>query len=65
MTAMTLSTLAPAAFMHPSAWKRQDVERNADWTLHLDAGDIAEIDRALASVKARQITSSRTASASR
>ena len=55
MTAMTLSMLAPAAFVHPSAWKRQDVERNADWTLYLDAGDIAEIDRALASVKARQI----------
>ena len=57
MTTMTISMPAPAAYVHPSAWKRQDVERHADWTVNLSADDIAEIERALAAVKVRRIES--------
>lgn len=55
MTTMTNSMPAPAAYVHPSAWKRQDVARNADWTVNLSVDDIAEIERALAAVKVRRI----------
>lgn len=35
----------------PGAWYGSALARSADWTLHLDAADIAEIDRAIAAFR--------------
>lgn len=43
------------AFHHPSAWRGPDMLPRDDWLVHLDAADCAELEAALAQVKARGI----------
>ncbi|RYF51304.1 MAG: hypothetical protein EOO27_30205, partial [Comamonadaceae bacterium] len=42
-------------YLHPSAWKGEDLRTQDDWIIHLDADDIAELESALAFVKSRAI----------
>ena len=46
---------AARAYLHPSAWKGEDLSTRDDWIIHLDADDIAELESALAFVKSRAI----------
>lgn len=48
-------TCQPIPYLHPSAWRGPELAARTDWILDLDAHDIAEIEAALASVKARAI----------
>ncbi len=45
----------PRPYLHPSAWKSEELSGRDDWIVHLDAEDIREIDQALAHVKADDI----------
>ncbi len=45
----------PKPYLHPSAWKSEDVSRNERWIVTLDAQDINEIDEALAAVRSRNL----------
>jgi hypothetical protein len=36
-----------------SAWKGRDLQKSEDWVTHVEAGHVAELERALASVRAR------------
>jgi len=47
--------MTPTPYLHPSAWVNEDVSGTDDWIVQLDAHDIAEIDQALAHVKAADI----------
>lgn len=47
--------MSPKPYLHPSAWKSEDLSGNEEWMVHLDAEDIREIDQALAHVKAENI----------
>ena len=46
---------AMQAFHHPSVWRGPDMMRRDDWIVHLDPADCAELEAALAQVKARGI----------
>ncbi|CAN7768118.1 TauD/TfdA family dioxygenase [Pseudorhodoferax sp. LjRoot39] len=45
----------PKPYLHPSAWKSEDVSSNEHWIVTLDAQDINEIDKALAAVRSRSL----------
>ena len=53
MTYTPASPMQP--YLHPSAWKGQDLSRRDDWIIHLDMEDIAELESALALVKSRAV----------
>ena len=36
----------PRPYLHPSAWKSEELSGRDDWIVHLDAEDIREIDQA-------------------
>jgi len=44
------ATLEP--FLHPSAWRASDMADPLRYTIHLDEGDVAEIDAALGTARA-------------
>jgi hypothetical protein len=50
-----MQNLAAKTYLHPSAWQSEELSRNEDWIVRLDAQDIREIDAALADVKAKNI----------
>lgn len=47
--------MSPTAYVHPSAWKSQDVIQNEDWIVNLDGRDVAEIEAALAFINANKL----------
>jgi hypothetical protein len=50
-----MQNLAANTYLHPSAWRSEELSRNEDWIVRLDAQDVGEIDAALADVKAKNI----------
>ena len=51
----TASGSSTRPYLHPSAWKGEDLSDRGDWVIHLDADDIAELESALAFVKSRAL----------
>jgi len=49
------TTNSPRTYDHPSVWRGPDMATRDDWIVRLDDEDLAEIDSALASVKAAGI----------
>ena len=43
----TASGSSTRPYLHPSAWKGEDLSDRGDWVIHLDADDIAELESAL------------------
>jgi hypothetical protein len=47
--------MKPQAYVHPSAWRGPELAARDDWIIHLTPDDVAEMETALAAVKARGI----------
>ena len=54
-TAPTMTALPPGPITGPSAWRGAEMRRTQDWIYTLSAVEIAEIETALAGVRAREI----------
>jgi hypothetical protein len=45
----------PQPYIHPSVWRGPELAARDDWIIRLDAGDVAEMEAALAAAKTRGI----------